>query len=510
MTDKNTPQPVLTDDEILQVFADAVGNQEDDARFIDVDRDQAIRIARTLLSKLRARVADPLAAFEAWSKNTNQGYDLTRMNSGKLATYESDLTEHAWRGYCHAALASAPVADTYVEARECGACGHVGINDSSDTQAACKNCNWSGDSPKEDHCPGCAQNGTMTAACPKCGSQYSLLAERTLEVASAPVAGMKPLEPEFAKVLSDNFDSLMVRIPSECAPVAPQACPTDVCQAAKADGVLCANDECDRANGVRPASAPVAGEVQPVAWRYRRASQKESMRLAGREPSEAEWHFAPHATRTTEMREGLRYNFAPSSDHVDWEPLYAAPQASEAVRDALKTCGSKVFKALAAIARAEGPDTRQADDPELIYREPVMDEAVRIRQAYDELSAALSAQPGAEPLSNPKQFALTAAENIRAGAPYDDPAFEALCREHGIWGTAEAALCAVFWRQAGQQRAAGDERAAFEATYQADYDDPGAACEREHFGKGYRAALAAQPGAQKPHPKQHNDGADLE
>lgn len=56
-----------------------------------------------------APVADPLAAFEAWSKNTNQGYDLTRMNSGKLATYESDLTEHAWRGYCHAALASAPM-----------------------------------------------------------------------------------------------------------------------------------------------------------------------------------------------------------------------------------------------------------------------------------------------------------------------------------------------------------------------------------------------------------------
>lgn len=60
--------------------------------------------------------------------------------------------------------------------------------------------------------------------------------------------------------------------------------------------------------------------------------------------------------------------------------------------------------------------------------------------------AALSAQPAAEPLSNPKQFAQTGA----------------------------------------------DERTAFEATYQADYDDPGAACEREHFGKGYRAGLAAQ------------------
>jgi len=55
MTDQNNAaQPGLTDDEILQVFADVVGNREDDARFIDVDRDQAIRIARTLLSKLRA------------------------------------------------------------------------------------------------------------------------------------------------------------------------------------------------------------------------------------------------------------------------------------------------------------------------------------------------------------------------------------------------------------------------------------------------------------------------
>lgn len=36
-------------------------------------------------------------------------------------------------------------------------------------------------------------------------------------------------------------------------------------------------------------------------------------------------------------------------------------------------------------------------------------------------------------------------EGIREGAPYDDPAFESLCREHEIWGTAAAAQCAVFW-----------------------------------------------------------------
>src|SRR5690554_1452197 len=41
-------------------------------------------------------------------------------------------------------------------------------------------------------------------------------------------------------------------------------------------------------------------------------------------------------------------------------------------------------------------------------------------------------------------------EGIREGAPYDDPDFEALCREHEIWGTAAAAQCAVFW-EAGKR-----------------------------------------------------------
>lgn len=43
-------------------------------------------------------------------------------------------------------------------------------------------------------------------------------------------------------------------------------------------------------------------------------------------------------------------------------------------------------------------------------------------------------------------------EDIREGAPYDDPAFESLCREHEVWGTAAAAQCAVFWE--GGKRAA--------------------------------------------------------
>jgi|SRR5690554_4300304 len=57
-------------------------------------------------------------------------------------------------------------------------------------------------------------------------------------------------------------------------------------------------------------------------------------------------------------------------------------------------------------------------------------------------------------------------EGIREGAPYDDPAFEALCREHEIWGTAAAALCAVFWeagKRGVEQQPAPDVAALVEA-----------------------------------------------
>jgi len=57
-------------------------------------------------------------------------------------------------------------------------------------------------------------------------------------------------------------------------------------------------------------------------------------------------------------------------------------------------------------------------------------------------------------------------EDIREGAPYDDPAFAALCREHEVWGTAAAALCAVFWeagKRAAEQQPATDVAALVEA-----------------------------------------------
>jgi hypothetical protein len=45
--------------------------------------------------------------FEAWAVDSKQGYDLTREDGAFLATYKDTRTEHAWRGYCAAAL-SAP------------------------------------------------------------------------------------------------------------------------------------------------------------------------------------------------------------------------------------------------------------------------------------------------------------------------------------------------------------------------------------------------------------------
>ena len=86
--------------------------------------------------------------------------------------------------------APASPVSTYVEVRECPDCGHVGINDADGSKAACNTCEWYGDSPREDKCPGCNRVGTMSAACPKCSSRTLLLAETHLLATAHPAEGV--------------------------------------------------------------------------------------------------------------------------------------------------------------------------------------------------------------------------------------------------------------------------------------------------------------------------------
>lgn len=44
-------------------------------------------------------------------------------------------------------------------------------------------------------------------------------------------------------------------------------------------------------------------------------------------------------------------------------------------------------------------------------------------------------------------------KNVREGVPYNDPDFESLARDLGVWGTSQSAVCAQFWQAAQAQRA---------------------------------------------------------
>ena len=96
-------------------------------------------------------------------------------------------------------------AGTYAEARECEHCNHVGINDAANGIASCTACKWNGDSPKEDKCPDCEAEGTMTASCPKCHHEYRLIADATL-AATQPAAQV-----ELANCKGDKWLTVVYR-----------------------------------------------------------------------------------------------------------------------------------------------------------------------------------------------------------------------------------------------------------------------------------------------------------
>lgn len=114
-----------------------------------------------------------------------------------------------------ATTASASGDELYVECRECSHCLHVGINDASTTLAACHNCDWSGPSPVEDICPGCADSGCMGAACPKCGAIYKLLAEKDLR-ATAPSRDAAPLPKPWRDAFRDVYPNYPIENMKAC------------------------------------------------------------------------------------------------------------------------------------------------------------------------------------------------------------------------------------------------------------------------------------------------------
>ena len=77
--------------------------------------------------------------------------------------------------------------------------------------------------------------------------------------------------------------------------------------------------------------------------------------------------------------------------------------------------------------------------------------------ALREQMAAIGAG-GVEPLRKPTAQAVHP-ENIREGAPYNNPEFEQLARDMGVWGTAQSAVCAQFWLAATQPAAQGVDAA---------------------------------------------------
>ncbi|USE79526.1 hypothetical protein NDR89_23325 [Cupriavidus gilardii] len=154
------------------------------------DRDEA----RAELERARA-AADALAQQPAAQAAGLTRFDFTGQRDrsfGECADGKYVLYDDVRALLSRAAPSGEPVA--YVECRECGRCGHTGINDAHSQDECCSNCDWTGPAPKEDVCPGCAQTGTMRAACPKCGSVYRLLCETT--VGAAPQPSAQQAEPD--------------------------------------------------------------------------------------------------------------------------------------------------------------------------------------------------------------------------------------------------------------------------------------------------------------------------
>jgi len=152
------------------------------------------------------------------------------------------------------------------------------------------------------------------------------------------------------------------------APVADEreACPTDVCQASKADGVLCANDECDRANGVRQESAPVADEspMAKMADALREKARQEQQTYQDRRAQATEWGPLPEGTEADLLTRNAPVAHVAgdeTSRYLDWAKDRSAWEMP---------VGTPVY--YSALASAPVADERVSDDTLWSWAEQIM------------------------------------------------------------------------------------------------------------------------------------------
>ncbi len=149
-------------------------------------------------------------ALNEWADAATSALQWLRNIADGTTTDHQQAIENTLSGIKHAqevtAAALAPksaagsVPTTYVECRECDSCGHTGLNDADGLRASCNTCGWTGDSPEEDKCPDCQREGTMSAACPKCGERYRLIAAKDIADPSPAVVPAGPVPEGFVLV----------------------------------------------------------------------------------------------------------------------------------------------------------------------------------------------------------------------------------------------------------------------------------------------------------------------
>lgn len=106
---------------------------------------------------------------------------------------------------------------------------------------------------------------------------------------------------------------------------------------------------------------------------------------------------------------------------------------------------------VAAPAAVAVPDEREAFEAKFKHLDLSRDRDAWMQEKYKHaaISLAWEAWQGRAALAaTPADHIADAGkmvENVREGAPYDNPAFEHLARDLGVWGTAQSAICAQFW-----------------------------------------------------------------